>query len=121
MAKTNVNRFQFSRSLPALLTIAFTTLSVVVLLVSGGLQLFFNIQSQQQSLTSRQQLVAQDAAKAVSNFVEQKFTGLETVVKFSNPLIADPGSQKTIIETLLGLDPAFRQFALLDSSGRQVT
>ena len=42
------------------------------------------------------------------------------MVKLSNPATANSGTQKTIIETLLGLDPAFRQFALLDSNGRQV-
>ena len=102
MAKTNVNSPRFSRSLPALLTIAFTALSVVVLLVSGGLELFFNIQSEQQSLASRQQLVAQDAAKTVSNFIEQKFTGLETVVKFSNPATADSRNSKNYYRDFVG-------------------
>jgi putative methionine-R-sulfoxide reductase with GAF domain len=120
MTKTKLNKPRSSRSLAATLAIAFFTLSIIILLASGGLQLFFNIQAQQQAISSKQQLIAQDAAKTVSKFIQDKFSGLETAVELANPVNASAETQKTIMESLLGHDSAFRQFVLLDSRGQQL-
>ena len=40
--------------------------------------------------------------------------------RFGRPVDADPETRKTILGSVLGQDPAFRQLALLDSQGRQV-
>ena len=61
---------QAGRSLTTTLAIAFFALSVAVLLVSSSLQIFSNVQTQQETISSRQQLAAQDAALKVSNFVQ---------------------------------------------------
>lgn len=45
---------------------------MALLLVSGGAQLFFNMQAQRQAISSKQQLIAQGAAKTVSNFIQEE-------------------------------------------------
>ena len=68
MTKKKLNRPRAARSLTTTLAIAFFTLSVVVLLVNGSLALYTNIQTNQDAISSKQQLIAQDAAKTVSQF-----------------------------------------------------
>ena len=118
--KNKTNRLRPARSLTTTLAISFFSLSALVLLIFSSLQWVMNIQTQQAELSSRQQLVAQEASKTVSSFIQEKFNGLETAVKFSDPVTAASNTRKTIIESLLGLDPAFRQFALLNSRGQQL-
>jgi GAF domain-containing protein/HAMP domain-containing protein len=118
--KNKTNGLRPARSLTTTLAISFFSLSALVLLIFSGLQWVLNIQTQQAELSSRQQLIAQEASKTVSSFIQEKFNGLETAVKFSNPVTAASGTRKTIMESLLGLDPAFRQFALLNSRGQQL-
>jgi putative methionine-R-sulfoxide reductase with GAF domain len=109
-----------AQSLTTTLAIAFFILSTVVLVLNGGLALYANIRTNQDAVSSRQQLIAQDAAKTVSNFILEKFTSLETAVSFANPITADPETRTNIMGSLLGLDPAFRELALLDSHGKVV-
>jgi len=118
--KTKTDNPRPARSLTATLAIAFFGLSALVLLISSALQIGLNIQSQQAALSSRQQLIAQDASKTVSSFILEKFSRLETAVEFSNPVSADLVTRKNIMEGLLGIDPAFRQFRLFDSQGLQL-
>ncbi len=109
-----------TRSLTTTLALAFFSVSAFVLLLSSGLQIALNIRTQQAALSSRQQLIAQDASKSVSNFIQEKFSSLATVVEFANPVNTTPETRKTIMEGLLGLHPAFQEFALLDRQGRQL-
>ncbi|MFZ6027779.1 MAG: response regulator [Chloroflexota bacterium] len=103
-----------------MLAIAFFILSAIALLVNGSLTLFFNIQTSQVAIASQQQMIAQDAAKTVSKYIQDKFSGLETTVEVTDLVNADEETQKTILDSLLGHDPAFRQFALFDSQGQQL-
>jgi len=114
------NKPRSAQSLTTTLAIAFFGLSALILLIYSILQIGLNIQSQQAALSSRQQLIAQQAGKTVSSFIQDKFSELETAVEFANPVTADSGTQKTIVQSLLGLDPAFRQFALLNNNGQQL-
>ncbi len=118
--KTKTNNPRSARSLTTTLAIAFFTLSVVTLLVNGSFVLYTNYKSYRESIAAQQELVAQDASKSVASFIQDKFNGLESAVRFANPVVADPEIRKTIMGNLLGLDPAFRQFVSLDSNGRQL-
>jgi GAF domain-containing protein/HAMP domain-containing protein len=112
-----------SRTLPSLgavLTIAFLALSVITLLVAGGVQLFFSIRTQQESVARGQQFIAQDAANTVVSFVQEKLGLLEVVAKLSDPRLASQEERARHLGSLLGLDPAFRQLSLLDVQGREV-
>jgi len=86
--KTRTKQPAGARSLTATLGIAFLALSVVVLSISSGLQIFSNLQTQRAAIASQQQFIAQDAAKAVSNFIQEKFSVLETAVWLASPSTA---------------------------------
>jgi len=119
--KTRTKQPAGARSLTATLGIAFLALSVVVLLVSSGLQIFSNLQSQQVALASQQRALAQDAAKAVSSFIQEKFSVLETVVWLASPATASQEEQRQILTSLLGLQPAFRQLVVLNAQDQEST
>ncbi|MCL4299669.1 MAG: response regulator [Anaerolineae bacterium] len=103
------------QSLTTMLAIAIFALSAAVLLISSVLQLFFNIQTQQETMANRQQLIAQDAAKTVSSFIQEKFGVLDTTASLANPVTTSPEMQKQILDSLLGLQPALRQVVLLNA------
>ena len=114
------NKHRSIRSLTSTLAIAFFTLGVVILLVNGSFALYTNVRSLQDSISSRQQFIAQNASKTVSSFIENKFVALEAAVEIIDPLKVTADVQKTTLESLFGLQPAFRQFALLNKQGRQL-
>ena len=118
--KNQTKNSQAARSLTTTLGIAFWALSVAVLLISGGLQIFSNIQTQQATIANRQQLIAQGAAGKVSSFIQEKFSVLETTVRLANPVTASPEAQKQILESLLGTQPAFRQLVLLNTQYQEL-
>jgi putative methionine-R-sulfoxide reductase with GAF domain len=109
-----------SRSMATTLALAFFTLSMVILLVSGSVALYASIVAYRASLAGEQQHLASNAAEAVSGFIENKVNTLETAIEFSNPITATPETRQAVMEGLLGLEPAFRQFALLNGEGRQL-
>jgi len=108
-----------ARSLSATLATAFLALSLLILLASGGLQLFYNVQTQQQAVSSQQQVVAQNAARTVSSFIEQNFTVLSITVGLVHPNILSPAAQIQILQSLLANQPAFRQFAFFDAQDKE--
>ncbi len=116
--ETQVKTPQAARSLTTTLAIAFFALSAVVLLVSSGLQIFSGIQTQQKIIASQQRLIAQDAAKEVSNDIQEKFSVLTTVAKLANPAKTLPAAQQQAVDSLVGLQPAFRQLVLLNAQGQ---
>jgi putative methionine-R-sulfoxide reductase with GAF domain len=120
MMKTKTKNPRPPRSLTTTLAIAFFTLSVMILLVSGGFALYTDIRSSQDNLADQQQRAAQDASETVHAFIQDNFIALETAAEFTNPVTATDEARGTIMESLLGLDPAFQQFAVLDSGGQQL-
>ena len=86
MMNTKTRKPKGARSLAVTLAIAFFALSVVILLINGALAGFSNYSNVQETNSKPQQIVAQDAAKIVASSIEEKFTGLETVVGFANPV-----------------------------------
>ena len=118
--KIQTQNSQPPRSLATTLAIAFFTLSVIILVGSGGFALYTDIRSSQDSLADQQQQAAQDASETVRAFIRDNFVSLETAVEFANPLTATPEARRTIMESLLGINQSFQQFAVLDSEGREV-
>jgi hypothetical protein len=106
------------RSLYSTMVFTFVTLSVVALLFTGVLQLVSNFKMQSTVISDYQKLIAKQAAENVSNFIQEKLSVLETAVWLSDPIIQPTGNQKLILDSLLGLQPAFRQLALFDSQNR---
>jgi putative methionine-R-sulfoxide reductase with GAF domain len=114
------NRPRAARSLTATLAIAFFSLSTILLLISGGLAVVTNYLAYQETLSTRQLLIAQDASKTVASSIQEKFSVLETAVEFGNPIVANAAARQDVLESLLGLQPAFRQLALLNPAGLRV-
>ncbi len=113
--KTRIKKPQAALSLTATLTIAFLTFGMLVLSISSGLQLFSSFQTQRAIISSNQQLVAQEAAKVVSSFIQEKFSVLETAIWLTEPATTSPAEQKLMLDSLLGLQPAFYRVALLNA------
>ncbi|MCG2785947.1 MAG: GAF domain-containing protein [Anaerolineae bacterium] len=114
----NKNGTQSARSLTVTLAIAFFTLSVVSLLVIGSLAIFANYRSLQRETAAELELIALNASKTVAGSIQEKFSILETAVDISNPVTADPTTRRELLGSLPGLEPAFRQTALLNETGR---
>lgn len=119
--KIQIPKSRSDVSLTTALAIAFFALSAVVLLVSGGLQFYYNYQTQRDVVFSQQRLIAQEAASAVSSFIEDKFNVLETAVNLENVVDVPAEDQERILGNALGFQPAFRQLALFDADGQLVT
>jgi PAS domain S-box-containing protein len=116
--KIQSKKLHAASSLTTILWHAFVALSAGALLISGGLQLFSHFRTQEIAVFSNQRLIAQDAAKAVTNFVQEKFSILETSVWLTNPDKVPQGQQTQILQSLLGFQPAFRRLAWLNPQGQ---
>jgi GAF domain-containing protein/HAMP domain-containing protein len=108
-----------ARSLAVTFATAFLTLSAVILLASGGFQLFFNVQAQQQALSSLQQNIAQGAANTVNNFIEENFSVLSTSVQVAHPNTLPLANQNQFMVSLLAAQPGFRQYAIFDAQNNE--
>ena len=106
--------------LTATLAIAFFTLSAVVLLLSSGLQMVTTVQTQREAITNKQQLIAREASRAVSTFIQEKFSVLATTVELVDLIRAPAEEQKQILDSLLGFQPAFRQLVVLNAQSQEV-
>lgn len=116
----NQNGTRPARSLTVTLAIAFFTLSAVSLVIIGSLAIFANYQSLQRETSVELELIALNASKTVAGSIQEKFSILETAVEISNPVTADPATRRELLESLPGLQSAFRQMVLLNATGRQL-
>ena len=112
--EANPNKPKPSQSLTVTLSIAFFSLSAIVLFAVSGLYLYLYYQTQQTALASQQLLIAQEASKAVSGFIDGQFSVLETAVDLADPISISDQEREAILESLLGLQPTFRQLILLN-------
>ena len=111
---TKIKHPRSGRSLATTLAVAFFALSVIVLLVNGVYALYTNIRVYQESIATQQKLVAETAAKTVSNFVEDKFTVLSTMAWQIDPNKAPSDAQTQMLTSLLVRQPDFSQLIFLD-------
>ncbi len=118
--KTQTKKPRSSRSLAATLAVAFLVLSVVVLLISGGLQVLTSIATQQQVMAGKLQLIAQGASQPVSNFIQDKFSVLETATHLADLNRMSSAERQQTLDGLLGRDPAFRQIVLLNAQDQEI-
>ncbi|MBN2006992.1 MAG: GAF domain-containing protein [Anaerolineae bacterium] len=56
----------------------------------------------------------------VAGFVQENFGVLETAVKLSNPATISETARLEVLDSLLGLQPAFRNLVLFDAEGRDL-
>lgn len=118
--KNMAKRHRSTRSLTVTLSLAFFSLSAVALLVSTGLLLLASIRAQERVILSTQQFIAQDFSDKVSNFIEEKFSSLESITEVVDLAKGSSEQKKLILESVLVTQPAFRQIVLLNTSGEEL-
>jgi GAF domain-containing protein/HAMP domain-containing protein len=109
-----------SRSLTVTLAVAFLAMSASVLIIASSLQTFFNFETQRAIVASKQQLIAREVATTVASFIQEKFSVLTAAVRLGIAIDASPEEQKQVLDSLLGLEPTFRQLVLLDAQGQEL-
>jgi putative methionine-R-sulfoxide reductase with GAF domain len=114
--ETKVKHPRNARSLTTILAVSFFALSAIVLLVSSALQIILNIRAQQAVITERQTLIAQTAGKSVKDFIQGKFTTMETAANFSNLAKASYEDRINAMNGMLGIDSSFKQISMWSSS-----
>ncbi|MFH1195099.1 MAG: PAS domain S-box protein [bacterium] len=107
MKKTNR-----SKSLAKIMFLSFFFLTLIALIISSAIQMFFNLRIQQSAISNNQLLIARGAAESVSSFIQEKINILETAVWLNNPNKLDKSNQKEFLQSLLGLEPALKQLEL---------
>ncbi|MBN1903561.1 MAG: response regulator [Deltaproteobacteria bacterium] len=107
-------------SLTVILAIAFVSVSVLVLLIASGLELYFSYNNQKKQVIAQQQLIARDAANSVKAYIHKKIETLKTAAILGNLTSPDREDQRLVMDKLLGLDPSFRQLILFDNNAREI-
>ncbi|MEJ5309526.1 MAG: GAF domain-containing protein [Anaerolineae bacterium] len=110
---------KMSRSLVRTLFLAFLGLTWAALLIAYIPQLYLFIQQGNRALSSEQQAIAQDAANTVADFFQVKFDVLETATRLGDFASTSRQEKEKTLASLLGLQSAFRQLALLDAQGQE--
>ncbi len=113
-------RPKFFRSLTVGLALAFFALSLLILFISTGLETYFSFRDQRKVVAAQQQFIARDAAGAVKEFIQNKFSILREAIGIGRLAMAEPAEKKLVLEKLIGFEPAFRQLFLLDDKGQQM-
>jgi len=119
--KERILKIRAQMGLATLFATAFVVVTVTLLLISGAFQIISSYQAQREIIFGQQQLVAQEAAADVSDFIEDKFNVLETAVTLENVAAVPQADQERILGNALGFQPAFRQLALYDATGTLLT
>ncbi len=117
----NIFRLEGNRSLTTTLTSSFFGVSLIGLIILGGLLLFFNIRVHQTAIYTNQHLIAHDAAKTVSNFLLEKISVLETIFWIYNPNEMTVVGRKEILHGLLGIQPSFKQIIIFDKEEKETS
>lgn len=108
------------RSLTVILAMAFVSVSVLVLLIASGFELYFSYINQKKQVINQQQLIAGEAANSVRAYIYKKIETLQTAVILGHLTSPDSEDKKLVMDKLLGLDPSFRKLILFDINGHEI-
>jgi putative methionine-R-sulfoxide reductase with GAF domain len=120
MTRAKPNKPRSARSFTNILTTRIAVLISVFVAIYAGFAVYNAYINNQQSLAAQQELIAQDAGKTVSSFIQDKFSRMETAVGLVDLGGVNRDMQTNLLDGLLGQDPAFREFALFNSRNRQL-
>lgn len=109
-----------ARSLTFMLAFALFGMSTVILLINGATAIFTNYRALRDTISVRLELDALRAGEGVKASIQDKVSALETSAEFADPTRTTIQKRQSILESLLGLQPAFRQMALLSTTGRPI-
>lgn len=104
------------RSLALTLTIAFSGLSAMVMIINSSINIHNNFISNEKLVFEQQQYIAAEAANQVENYISEKVVILSSI----SYIAIDNLSQKQVLGKVLGLDSAFRQIALVDNNNNEL-
>ena len=108
------------RTLATTLVLAFVLVTALALLISSSLELYFNFETQQKIVLVEQQVISQNAASEVRQFVESKFSSLETAAQLGDLNTGEQESVRIIFGKLVGRDPSLRSLFLTDTAGNEI-
>ena len=114
MSESEEKKDKKFRSLTVSLAVAFSVLTIFLLIIAGGFQAYFSLQAQQKDLANNLTLVANGAADTVNNFIQGKFDILAATVRLGDLTTGSYEKQDATLDKLLGVEPAFRQLVLFD-------
>jgi len=119
--RSEPEKLKRSTNLTTTLGIAFVVLSVVSLVVASGLQIWLNIQAQQDVVSAELGNIALGAAQEVSSFIEQAYGVMNSAAQAGSPFTRTAEAQRLLLQSLLSLDPAFREVALVNNQGQELS
>jgi signal transduction histidine kinase len=120
MLKLQLKRPIRFRSLTVTLALAFLAVGLFVLFTYSSLSIYSSFRNQREVIDMQQQLIAQKAADSVKEFIDDKFTALDSAIDLTNLHKASRNDQKLVLEKLLGMEPAFRHFILFDAQEQEL-
>lgn len=109
------------KSLSTTLSIAFITVSGIILLGNSAINTYINYNSNCELVENQQHIIADEAVKQVRNYIHKKIDMMSSIVLVSDLTEEDVESQKRIMSRLLNVDSSFRQLALLNHQGNEVS
>jgi signal transduction histidine kinase len=104
------------------LTIASTFLvkTIAILLAFSLITTYYQFILQQDNIDGKQQIVAQDAANNVKNFIENIFEIMRSGSSFGNLAESTLLEKETTLQKMLGSDQSFQQIILISGNGSEI-
>ncbi|MDQ2085583.1 methyl-accepting chemotaxis protein [Herbivorax sp. ANBcel31] len=118
--KTKLEKIDI-KSLTTTMAIAFISVSAIVLLVNSGINIYINYISNSRLVESEQHIIADDAVNQVRGFVNQRIDMMSAITLVSDLTEEDEESQRQVMSRLLNVESSFRQLALLDNQGNELS
>ncbi|MBN2533031.1 MAG: methyl-accepting chemotaxis protein [Spirochaetales bacterium] len=106
-----------SPTLVMILAVSFFSLSVLILLISGGIQLMVYSRSQRESIAGKLKTNAIEASNVVSNFIKEKVGVFKAVSSSINLRGIPEKAGEQILEGVLGLHPEIRHIIFITPEG----
>lgn len=107
-----------AKSIVTILALSLFALSLISLIIAGGMQLYFNIRAQRNAISGNQQMIAQDAAGAVRGFITEIQNGLKTAVWMADPTTLPESKQIEFLQSQLGFYPALKELILFNRNDK---
>jgi PAS domain S-box-containing protein len=117
---TPFSRIERGRTLAQLLMLAFSLLSVLVLVVAASLQLAAHFRTERRALYANQQQIAERARNAVGGFIQEKCRVLAATASLTDPDTTSVAQWDLVLQRLLGLERTFRRVAVSEPDGGAV-
>lgn len=109
------------RSLSNTISITFLTITLISLLVSGAFQIVFHYRTQTRTISEKQTLIANGAAGEVKDYVSDKLYKIKSALAFSTSDLNNTVLMKDLVDSLISLDPSFRNVVIIDLKQKLIT